>query len=275
MNMMAPEEEPVKDGLKPQAPGLVLSDPSPQEAADLLREGLRRGRFNAIACGCTVDYEGRSSSKLSWGERLVLVKRDGSLLIHRPTGLEPVNWQPPGAIFDVKVKGGRLIVTGNRISPRERVVIEADRISMVASLEMGDPGEFSMTMTEEELREAVLENPSLVEEGFKPISSELEEPTGFMDVVGRDRHGRMAVVELKRAVASREAAHQLLRYVEPLRRSNKGLRGILAAPGFARGVKRLLHESGLEYVTINLAKAREELRKARGERLLDYVSKRS
>ena len=48
-----------------------------------------------VGC-CCVEYVGRARSTLGWGERIVVVKSDGSVLVHQRAGREPVNWQPPG-----------------------------------------------------------------------------------------------------------------------------------------------------------------------------------
>jgi len=45
---------------------------------------------------CMVDYRGRAQSILDWGERIVMIKQDGNVLVHQPEMREPVNWQPSG-----------------------------------------------------------------------------------------------------------------------------------------------------------------------------------
>jgi len=52
---------------------------------------------------CTVDYEGRAASTLGPGDRHVMLKPDGSALVHTDEGQQPVNWQPPGCEHDVFV----------------------------------------------------------------------------------------------------------------------------------------------------------------------------
>ncbi len=66
-------------------------------------------------------YDGRASSTLELGERILIIKSDGSLLVHRPVGYEPVNWQPAGSVFHVQVKDDELEVHGVRQKPRESV----------------------------------------------------------------------------------------------------------------------------------------------------------
>jgi len=45
---------------------------------------------------CAVAYEGRAQSQLEAGDRFVLCKPDGTILVHSDTKQKPRNWQPPG-----------------------------------------------------------------------------------------------------------------------------------------------------------------------------------
>jgi RecB family endonuclease NucS len=57
-----------------------------EEAAERLREGIRSRSLMVLVGLMEVFYEGRASSSLGEGERLLIIKQDGSVLIHRPTG---------------------------------------------------------------------------------------------------------------------------------------------------------------------------------------------
>ena len=70
-------------------------------AAEKIREGIRSGSLIVLMGLMEVYYEGRAASSLGPGERLLIIKQDGSLLVHRPTGYEPVNWQPPGSKIEI------------------------------------------------------------------------------------------------------------------------------------------------------------------------------
>lgn len=82
----------------------VLVEPTLAEAKMLIEKAFVQRRTLIVAGNCKVDYVGRASSKLELGERLLIIKADGSLLVHRPTGYEPVNWQPSGSIFHAQLK---------------------------------------------------------------------------------------------------------------------------------------------------------------------------
>ena len=74
------------------------------EAAESLNSALRSRKFVLVMGDCKVDYDGRASSTLDWGERVTIIKQDGSVLVHRPNGYEPVNWQPPKCLVRVALR---------------------------------------------------------------------------------------------------------------------------------------------------------------------------
>jgi RecB family endonuclease NucS len=77
----------------------VVENPTVEKAVLLVKDTLSKRKTLLIVGNCWVDYHGRASSKLEPGERIVIFKKDSSVLVHRPVGYEPINWQPPGCIF--------------------------------------------------------------------------------------------------------------------------------------------------------------------------------
>ena len=73
----------------------ILEKPDSENAYDLVEEAMRKRATIIIFACCKVEYEGRALSQLNWGERIILIKPDGSFLIHQDKKVEPVNWQPP------------------------------------------------------------------------------------------------------------------------------------------------------------------------------------
>ena len=213
-------------------------------------------------------YTGRAKSKLEPGERILIIKEDGSLLVHRPVGYEPVNWQPPGCIFHVQSKDNILEIRAVRQKPRESVKVFFDKIQMVSALSLVDSGKFSLYASEEDMHKAILVNPSLLEEGFKPISYEKKVEPGFVDVYGVDKNGKLVVVEIKRKTAGKEAAFQLAKYIDSIKtKATREVRGILAAPNIAKGVQRLLVTLGLEFKTLDPRKCAEALKRTETTKL--------
>ena len=252
-------------------PVSVYKDPILQEASRVVEEAISQRKTLIMIANCWVDYRGRASSKLEPGERILIIKEDGSLLVHRSVGYEPVNWQPPGCIFRTNISGNVLNIRAVRRKPRESLKIYIDKIHLISVLSLVDKGAFSLYASEEDMQRAILIQPSLVEEGLKPITHEKKVEPGFIDVYGIDREGRMVVIEIKRRTAGKEAALQLEKYVQSLKKVvNREVRGILAAPGVAKGVQRLLVTLGLDFKWVDPKKCAEIIRKSDVKRLSEF-----
>jgi RecB family endonuclease NucS len=230
-----------------------LRDPDPSTARGLVERGIDRGALVTVFGRCRVDYEGRAASTLAAGDRHVMLKPDGAALVHTDEGQQPVNWQPPGSEHAVAVEDGELVVTSERESPEEALTVAFDRLVHAAAFAVTDPEELALTGTEEDLRERVLDEPALIEDGFTPLATERDTPAGAVDVYGEDADGRTVVVELKRRRVGPDAVGQLSRYVDALRRDlhdDADVRGVLAAPSVTDRARRLLAERGLEFAAV-------------------------
>jgi RecB family endonuclease NucS len=262
--LLVVEREPVR----------LLQKPSVDKALSFAKEAFARAQGLLIIGKCQVDYRGRASSKLESGERIVIFKGDGSVLVHRPTGYEPVNWQPPGCICSASGVGNVLQVKAVRRQPPESVRVSFDSVFLLCVLSLTDVGDFALHASEEDMHKAVLLMPSLIEEGLKPITYEKKVEPGFVDVYGEDKTGRFVVVEIKRKTANRQAVLQLAKYVEAVKGMvNKQVRGILAAPSSGQGVQRLLTSLGLEFKVLDPKKCADVLRKPETKRLHEFFSR--
>jgi len=248
----------------------VLEKPTMEDALSAIREGILRHRNVVIVGNCWADYFGRASSKLEAGERIVLIKSDGSTLIHRPRDYSPVNWQPSGSIFRTRIREGNLCVRVFRRKARESLELVFDKLYLVALLHLIDLGEFYLYASEEDMHDAILIDPSLVEEGFRPATIERPVESGFVDILGFDATDRLTVVEVKRKVIGREAVLQLDRYVEALKKNTgRDVRGILIGPSISKGIQGLLATLNLEFKPLSPKKCAEILGK-RGRKIDDF-----
>jgi len=246
----------------------VLVNPNVVEAEKAVKKAVSQRKTLLVIGNCWVHYCGRAKSKLEPGERMLIVKEDGSLLVHRPVGYEPVNWQPPGCIFQTQAKDNILEIRAVRQSPAESVKVFFDKISMVLALSLVDSGEFSLYASEEDMQKAILLEPSLLEEGFKPISYEKKVEPGFIDVYGVDKNGKLVVVEIKRRTAGKIAAIQLAKYMDAVKsKANREVRGILVAPNIAKDVQRLLATLELEFKSLDPRKCAEILKRSETRKL--------
>jgi len=227
--------------------------PTPDDAMALVQDGIDHDAIVTLFGRCTVDYEGRAASTLGPGERLVVLKPDGTALVHTDEGQQPVNWQPPGCTHAVHVEDGQLVLRSERETPAELLEVQFEQIEHAATYDATDPSDLSLTGTEADLRERILADPALVEAGFDPLATERETPAGAVDIYGEDADGNAVILELKRRRVGPDAVGQLTRYVDALERdlhAESDVRGILVAPSVTDRARRLLAERGLEFVSL-------------------------
>ncbi len=251
----------------------VQANPTLAEASTIIGKAISQRRTLVVAGNCHVHYSGRARSTLEPGERLLIIKEDGSLLVHRPVGYEPVNWQPAGSVFHIQTNETALEIHGVRQKPRESVHVTFDVIYMVSALGLTDCGEFLLHATEDDMHRAILLKPELFEEGFKPISWEKHVEPGFVDIYGEDKDGRLVIIEVKRKTANKDAALQLSKYIEPIKaKVNRKIRAVLVAPSLGKDVQRLLSEMGLEFKELDPKKCAEVLKKPGNTKLESFFN---
>ncbi len=255
---------------------VMLDAPSIDDAASTLQEAIAKRRFILISGRCLVEYKGRSSSKLGLGERILIIKRDGATLVHRPEGCEPVNWHPSGSSLRSRISSdGRLVVTAIRKRPAEVLEISFEEIGFCIAVDLVDKAKFSMVATEEDIQKALLAKPELIEAGFTPISRETNlGDAGFLDILGEDKDGNLVIVEIKRTTIGREAVFQLTRYIEAAKkRTKKPIRGIIAAPRLGKGVFATIQSLGLEFRRISLDECAEIVGRSRDSEITDFFER--
>ncbi|WP_299267724.1 endonuclease NucS [Halorientalis sp.] len=231
----------------------ALSSPTPATARKTVAAAIDREDVVSIFGNCTVEYEGRASSYLGPGDRLVVCKPDGTTLVHTDEGHQPVNWQPPGCTQEAQLTDDRLELQSLRSTPEEELLVRFEELMQVTAYDVTDETELALAGTEADLRERLLDDPDLVETGFSPLATERETTAGAVDIFGEDSRGRRVVVELKRRRVGPDAVGQLGRYVEALKRdlhAGAEVRGILVAPSVTDRARRLLAEQGMEFVSV-------------------------
>lgn len=249
----------------------VLEKPSLRSSAAVIREAIAKHRCVVLVGRCRVEYQGRARSTLEPGERIVIIKEDGATLVHRPMGYEPVNWQPSGCYFRTSLVDETLILIAVRRNPPESLRVFFDQVHALVAMRMVDAGRFDLHVSESEMREAILAEPEVFEEGFKPIAYEKRVEPGFLDLYGLDSSGRLVVVEIKRVKAGKSAVLQLARYVDSVRNTvSRDVRGVLAAPHISKGVQRLLATLNLEYKRVDLERCAQVLKMAEGRKIQDF-----
>ncbi|WP_276300104.1 endonuclease NucS [Halorussus lipolyticus] len=231
----------------------TLHRPDAEEARARVATAIDRAEMITVFGRCTVEYEGRAVSTLGPGDRLVVLKPDGTALVHTDEGQKPVNWQPPGCAHEAGVEDGQFRIRSVRSSPDEELLVAFEQVQQVATFDVTDQRDLALRGTEEDLRQRILDDPDLVEPGFRPLATERETPAGAVDIYGEDRDGKTIVVELKRKRVGPDAVGQLARYVEALDRdlhADAEIRGILVSPSVTERARKLLGKRGLEFVSL-------------------------
>jgi RecB family endonuclease NucS len=249
-----------------------LTDPPLEDALALLETGFECGGMLTLVGECEVDYDGRASTHLPPGERLVILKPDGTLLVHRDSQRKPVNWQPPGSTHNARIDGNHLIVESVRTSPHEEIEITFETLIQASLLELDDTSGLALEGSEEDLRQRILENPDILEEGFQAMMTERETSAGAVDIYGQDANGTPTIVELKRRRVGPDAVGQLNRYVAALERNrpDRSVRGILVAPSVTDRAEELLTTEDLEFISLST----EGPEPSRPTRLAEFDSER-
>ncbi|WP_336327832.1 endonuclease NucS [Halovenus sp. HT40] len=230
------------------------SAPTVSEALDLLESGIAGERLITLFGRCRVEYDGRAASSLDAGNRLVVLKPDGTILVHTDSGQQPVNWQPPGCTHEGRLDDGELLVESVRTNPDERLLVAFERVDQVVVYDGTGDSDVTVLGTEADLRDRILDRPELVEEGFEPRATERDTSAGAVDIYGTDSDDNAVVVELKRRRVGPDAVSQLNRYVEALEsdlHAGRTVRGILVAPSVTDRAHNLLERRGLEFVSVS------------------------
>nr|WP_303647156.1 endonuclease NucS [Haloarchaeobius sp. FL176] len=233
----------------------TVVEPTLSEAETAMTEALGRGDLLTVFGRCAVDYEGRASSTLGPGDRHVTAKPDGTVLVHTDEGQQPVNWQPPGCSQHVEraAEDDELRLVSTRENPDEELVVNFESVRQVSAFAVDDGEDLSLTGSEADLRQRILESPGLVEPGFQPLVTERQTAAGAVDIFGEDADGNVVVVELKRKRVGPDAVGQLSRYVDALERdlhADATVRGILVAPSVTERARRMLADRGLEFSVV-------------------------
>ena len=251
-------------------------EPGLGEALSLVSGALKARAWLLLAGNCETSYEGRAASGSTPGDRVVMVKPDGSVIVHGPKGFKPLNWQPDTSSVEARLDSDTLELRAVRRSPREILVIRCARIYYLAVLKGAEEGGFWLYVNEAEIRDEAMRDPvGVLGERLRFIEAEKPVEPGFIDALAEDEQGRLVVLEFKRVKAGEEAVKQLLRYVEALRaRTSREVRGVLVAPDATEAARRLLERSGLELRRIDLRSLYERIKgrsAARRRSLVDFL----
>lgn len=201
-----------------------------------------------VIARCSVDYSGRLSAHLPLATRLLMIKADGSVLVHSDGGsYKPLNWMSPPCRRTEEA--GRWVVTGKS---GETLTIEIEEILSDTSYDLGiDPG-LRKDGVESHLQELLAAQTQLLGEGWRLVRREYPTAIGPVDLMCRDAAGVCVAIEIKRR-GEIDGVEQLSRYLELLNRDPllAPVQGVFAAQEIRPQARVLAEDRGIRCVVLD------------------------
>jgi RecB family endonuclease NucS len=212
------------------------------------------GDVRLVIARCQVDYVGRLTAHLPLARRLLLIKADGSVLVHSDGGsYKPLNWMSPPCWLDERaVADGEpsLWVVTNKAGEELRITLE--EIEHDSNHELGvDPG-LVKDGVEAHLQVLLAEHVEVLGDGFTLVRREYPTAIGPVDLMCRNSDGRSVAVEIKRR-GDIDGVEQLTRYLELLNRDPllAPVTGVFAAQQIKPQARTLATDRGIRCVTLD------------------------
>ncbi|YAL84150.1 endonuclease NucS [Dermacoccaceae bacterium W4C1] len=216
--------------------------------------------MRVVIARCSVDYSGRLSAHLPTATRLLMVKADGSVLVHSDGGsYKPLNWMaPPCSMAEVepseeeRAEGVVAVWSVQHAKSEDRLRILLQEIFHDSEHDLGvDPG-LVKDGVEKQLQALLAEHIATLGEGYTLIRREYMTAIGPVDILCRDADGVSVAVEIKRR-GDIDGVEQLTRYLELMNRDPTlaPVTGIFAAQQIKPQARTLATDRGIRCVTLD------------------------
>jgi RecB family endonuclease NucS len=201
-----------------------------------------------VIARCSVDYVGRLTAHLPLAKRLLLVKADGSVLVHSDGGsYKPLNWMSPPCTL---VETDSTWTVTNKAG--EQLIVTLESVEHDSAHELGvDPG-LVKDGVEAHLQKLLAEHIHTLGEGYRLVRREYPTPIGPVDLLARDPRGTAVAVEIKRR-GEIDGVEQLTRYLELLNRDPllAPVRGVFAAQEIKPQARTLAEDRGITCLVLD------------------------
>lgn len=202
-----------------------------------------------VVARCQVDYTGRLTAHLPMADRLIMLKADGSVLVHADGGsYKPLNWMtPPCSVVE---GDGVWTVTSKKSGDQLKITI--DEVFHDSSHELGvDPG-LQKDGVEAHLQELLAADTAPLGEGWSLVRREYPTAIGPVDLMCRNADGGHVAVEIKRR-GEIDGVEQLTRYLELLNRDPllSPVEGVFAAQAIKPQARVLAEDRGIRCVVLD------------------------
>ena len=213
-----------------------------------------------VIAKCSVDYDGRLSAHLPLATRLLLVKADGSVLVHSDGGsYKPLNWMsPPCAMAEVEpeaheaAEGVTLVWQVQHVKSEDRLRVLIREVLHDSAHDLGvDPG-LIKDGVEAHLQKLLAEHIHTLGDGFSLVRREYMTAIGPVDILCKDASGKSVAVEIKRR-GDIDGVEQLTRYLELMNRDPhlSPVTGVFAAQEIKPQARTLATDRGIRCVTLD------------------------
>jgi RecB family endonuclease NucS len=213
-----------------------------------------------VIASCSVDYDGRLTAHLPLATRLLLVKADGSVLVHSDGGsYKPLNWMaPPCSMAEVEPEpeesaaGVTSVWVVRHGKSDDRLRVRLHEVHHDSAHDLGvDPG-LVKDGVEAHLQRLLAEHVTTLGDGWTLTRREHMTPIGPVDLLCRDAAGRTVAVEIKRR-AEIDGVEQLTRYLELMNRDPHlaPVTGVLAAQVIRPQARTLAEDRGIRCVVLD------------------------
>jgi RecB family endonuclease NucS len=209
-----------------------------------------------IVARCEVTYSGRLSAYLPESTRLLILKDDGSVLVHADAGgYKPLNWMTPPTV--VEEAPDVLVIRKRAGRTEDRLEIRLVEVLSDVRHDMGEAAGLEKDGVERDLQLELAAQPHVLEDDLRLVRREWPTDIGPVDLMCRDVDDQWVAVEIKR-VATLESVEQLSRYLERIRLdpAMSGCRGILAAQKIRPQVATMADARGIVSVEVDLESLR-------------------
>ena len=207
-----------------------------------------------VIARCMVDYVGRLTAHLPMAPRLLMVKADGSVLVHSDGGsYKPLNWMSPPCTLvesDLPDGAGSLWTVTNKTG--DQLLITVEEVLHDSSHALGvDPG-LVKDGVEAHLQVLLAEHIETLGPGYRLVRREFPTAIGPVDIMARDAHGVSVAVEIKRR-GDIDGVEQLTRYLELLNRDPllAPVRGVFAAQEIKPQARTLALDRGIDCLVLD------------------------
>jgi RecB family endonuclease NucS len=201
---------------------------------------------------CSVNYAGKLSAHLPEATRLLLLKGDGSVLIHSEAGsYKPLNWMnPPCTISEPEGGVGEWRVVNRKGD--EQLVIDVLEVLHDTSHELGEDPGLQKDGVEAHLQQLLADRLDPLGSDWSLVRREYPTAIGPVDLLCQDQAGASVAVEIKRR-GEIDGVEQLTRYLDLLNRDPllSPVRGVFAAQEIKPQARTLAEDRGIECVVLD------------------------